>query len=140
MTSAAESNLEIIRRAIEAIESGDAERFGELVDEVAHPEIEWTPLIAVGIEGTYRGRDRLVSFFRDMHGSFEPRYEELELRSLGDDVVLAACQLKLTGRESELEFRQEMGSVFEFEDGLLRRGHAYPTHAEAREAAERIHA
>jgi ketosteroid isomerase-like protein len=135
-TSLARRNLEAVERSIEVIESGDAARAPELIREIAHPEVEWTPLIASGVEGSYRGRERLAAFFEDFVGSFEARYDDRELRPLGDEAVLLLCRLKLRGRESGLDIDQEMGSVFEFEDGLIRRGHAYPTHAEALAAAE----
>ena len=135
---ASESNLEIVSRAIESIEAGNVERFVELIEEVVHPEVEWSPLIAPAVEGTYRGRDRLAAFFEDFTGSFEVTYKDRELHPIGDDAVLLTCVLVLKGRESGVEVEQEMGSVFEFEDGQLRRGRAYPTHAEAREVAEAV--
>jgi ketosteroid isomerase-like protein len=131
-------NVDAVRRSLDLIESGDREAMRQLVAEIAHPECEWTPLIGEAVEGTYRGPDGLVSFFEDLLGSFEVRYEDRDLRAIGASGVLSLYQLRLTGRESGLEVDQEMGALFEFEDGLLRRGQAYPTHAEALRAAKAL--
>jgi ketosteroid isomerase-like protein len=131
-------HLEIVRRSLEALETADLAAFRRLAEESTHPEVEWRPLIGTGIEGTYRGRDRIVSFFADFVGSFEVRYLDPELRAIGDDSVLLLGRMRLKGRHSGAQVERELAAVYEFEDGLLRRGRAYPTHEEALAAAEKL--
>jgi ketosteroid isomerase-like protein len=129
-------NVDVVRRSLDLVERGDREGLRRLVAEIAHPECVWMPLIGEAVEGSYRGPDGFVAFFEDLLGSFEVRYEDRDLRPIGASGVLSLYRLRLTGRESGLEVDQEMGAVFEFVDGLLRRGQAYPTRAEALAAAE----
>jgi ketosteroid isomerase-like protein len=133
-------NVEMVRRSLEAMEGGNRDAFRELIDQIAHPEVEWTPLIGTGVEGSYQGREQIANFFEDFVGSFEVRYEDREIRAFGDRFVLLLARMRLKGRESGVEVDQELGSVYEFEDGLLRRGRAYPTHEEALAAAEAVNA
>jgi ketosteroid isomerase-like protein len=135
-TSTASERVDAIRRSVDVIESGDRDRFEEVLRDVTHPEIEWTPLIGSGVEGTYRGHEGITAFYADFLGSFAVRYEDRELRPIGDNVVLLLCRMRVEGRESGVEVDQEMGAVYEFEGGLIRRGRAYPTHTEALAAAE----
>lgn len=131
----AESNVEAITGFHDAMEVGDRDALGELFDVTAHAECEWVPLV-VEVEGqSYRGREGVRAFFDDFLDSFEVRYENRELRAVGEGAVLILCQAALRGRESGAELVQEMGVLYEFEDGLLRRGRAYPSHAAAISAA-----
>jgi ketosteroid isomerase-like protein len=133
-------NVDAVRRSLDLVETGDREGLRRLVTEIAHPDCVWTPLIGEAVEGSYRGPDGFVAFFEDLLGSFEVRYEDRDLRPIGEGAVLSLYRLRLAGRESGLEVDQQMGAVFEFEDGVLRRGQAYPTHAEALAAAEGLDA
>ena len=56
-----------------------------------------------------------------------------ELRDLGDS-VLALGHLELTARATGIEFRQEVGEVFDFRAGKIVRIRDFLTHAEALEA------
>jgi ketosteroid isomerase-like protein len=128
-------NRELVTRLVELIEAKDQDGFRRLINEQAREEVEWSPLISTGVEGTYIGRARMISFFEDFVGSFEVRYADPEVRAMGDDIVVLLCRLQLKGRGSGLDVDQEMGSVFEFEEGQILRGIAYPSHAEALHAA-----
>jgi ketosteroid isomerase-like protein len=136
----AEQNLDVMRRALAAMSAGDVDDLRELMLEVAHPEIEWSPLVSQ-VEGeSYQGHDGLLRFFEDFVGSFSVNYEVEDLRAFGDRGVLVLGHMNLSGQSSGAAVRIEMGALYEFEDGLLRRGRVYGSQAEARAAAEGLHA
>jgi ketosteroid isomerase-like protein len=134
----AEANLDLATRFHDAMEAGDRDVLGTLLVDTLHPDCEWAPLV-IGVEGqTYRGPDGARAFFEDFLDSFEVRYEDRQLRAIGDRAVLFLCRMALRGRASGVDVVQEMGVLYEFDDGLLRRGRAYPSHAEAIAAAEAV--
>jgi ketosteroid isomerase-like protein len=130
-------DLEAISRAYAALEADDREALVALVDEAIHPECEWVPFVT-GVEGrTYRGRDGMLEFIEDFLGTFSVRYEIETVRPVGASAALVLGSMTLTGRESGVEIPQELGAVFEFEDGLIRRGKA-SDQATAMAAAEAV--
>jgi ketosteroid isomerase-like protein len=135
------TGIEQIQALNDALQRGDREGFRELIEGVIHPDCEWQPLIT-GVEGAdhYRGREGMAEFFDDFIGSFEVRYVEQEFRPVGDRGVLMLTVMRVRGRESGVEVSREVGCIFEFEDGLVRRARAYESHAEAAAAAEALHA
>jgi ketosteroid isomerase-like protein len=140
VSDAAERNLTVMRRALAAMSSGSIEELRKLMLEVAHPEIEWSPLVTQ-VEGeSYRGHDGLMRFFEDFIGAFTVRYEVEDLRALGDHGVLVLGHMNLSGQSSGAGVRIEMGALYEFEEGQLRCGRVYSSQAEAQAAAEALHA
>ncbi len=133
-----EENIATIRRFHSGMEAGDREALGHLLDELAHPECEWFPLVTQVEGGAYRGKQRTRAFFDDFLGAFTVSYEKFEIEALGDKGVLVLSHMKLRGRESGIEMEQEMGVVYELEGGLFRRGRAFATHGDARAAAEEV--
>jgi ketosteroid isomerase-like protein len=138
VSAPAVTNVELVEAMMDLIERDDQQALAELVDEHVHPEIEWMPLIAAGVEGVYHGRDGIRRFLEDLLSSFEVRYHELELRQLGDRVVLSLCRMDLRGRASGVETSTRPGTVYEFENGLIRRGRVYDDQAEAIAAAQSL--
>ena len=136
----AEENVRTILRFHDAMEAGDREALDGLLEEVTHPECEWTPLVAEVEGGAYRGKGQTRRFFNDFLDSFEVRYEDREVEAVGETGVLVRCRMVLTARESGVPLEQEMGVLYELEDGMFRRGRAYPSHAGATAAAEALEA
>ena len=136
--SDAAANIETIRGFHAGMEAGDREALGRLLEELAHPECEWYPLVTE-VEGrAYRGKQRTRAFFDDFLSAFTVSYDEFVIQALGEAGVLVLCRMKLRGRESGIEMEQEMGVVYELEGGLFRRGRAFATHRDARAAAEEV--
>jgi hypothetical protein len=133
-------NVETIARTLDAIEANDREELARLTEAATGPESELVPLIGIGLEGSYRGAEGISRFFNDLLDAFDVRYLDRELRPVGVESVLLLCRMQLRGRESDVEILQEMGTVYEFEDGLLRRGRVYRDHVETLDAAEALHA
>jgi hypothetical protein len=61
-----------------------------------------------------------------------------ELERLTEAATHPDCELR--GRESDIEIVEEMGTLYEFEGGLFRRGRVYRRHDETLAAAEALHA
>ena len=132
------TQIDAVRRTWDAVEQGDRGVLRALAAEAVHPDCEWTPLLA-GVDGrTYHGPDGMVEFFEEWLGSFSPRYENREYEQLSDDVVLASCRMWIESRETGVEMEREIAVLTQFEHGLLRRGRAYDSRAEAIEAAGRL--
>jgi ketosteroid isomerase-like protein len=130
----AEENVATILRFHDAMEAADREVLDAMLEEIAHPDCEWAPLVAT-VEGGYRGKAETRRFFGDFLESFDVRYEDREVEAIGEVGVLVRCTMVLRARESGVPLQQEMGVLYELENGLFRRGRAYPSHAEAEAAA-----
>jgi ketosteroid isomerase-like protein len=137
-TDMATRNVEALRGFLDAIEGGDRDQLRALLADFVHPDCTWSPLVGRVEGGGYEGPGGMVSFFDDLLGSFEVRYEDRELRPIGDRSVLLLCRMELRGRHSGVAVSQELGATHEFEDGRLRRGRAYASHAEGLAAAEAL--
>ena len=138
MSAPTVANVELVEAMMDLIERDEREALAELVDEHTHPEVEWTPLIAVAMEGAYHGREGIRRFLEDLLSAFAVRYHERDLRQLGDRIVLSLFRMDLRGRESGVQTSTRAGTVYEFENGLIRRGQVYDDQAEAVSAAEAL--
>lgn len=139
MTTTAERMIEPLGRACDALERSDVEGFMAIMDEIAHPDCEWTSYTSGAVEGrTHLGHDGMRSWASDLMDTFVVRYEDRDFRAVGDDVVVFLSTFVYHGRGSGLDLSSEIGVVWEFEDGLFRLGRAYGSHAEAIAAAEAI--
>ena len=131
-------NEDTIRRTFETVNSDGLAGVLALVEDTVHPECEWLPALS-GVEGrVYRGRAGMRDFWRDWFGAFEDiRYEGIQVRSVETDRVILLCQVILRGRGSAIPLRQDLGVLYEFDAGLIRRGAAYFSHDDALKAASR---
>ncbi len=134
--SVAEENVATIRGFHEAMEAGDRATLAELLEGSTHPDCEWYPLVAE-VEGGYQGREGARAFFEDFLAAFDVTYDELRIEPIAAG-VLVLCRMRARGRESGIDVEQEMGIVYEFDEGRWRRGRAYPSHAEAKATAEAL--
>jgi ketosteroid isomerase-like protein len=138
--TARQRNLACLRRWSETFYSEGFEGAEQIVDQVFDPEVEFSPLLAREVEGrTCRGRDELRAFFRELNDTLgETRYTPSEYHPVGDNVIVLLTRLMATGRGSAVSIGQDLGMVYEFRHGLVRRVTAYSSHdvalREAREA------
>ncbi len=139
MTSTvAQRNVEVVRRTLDLAEEEDAARIRAMCLETVHPECELIPLIGA-VEGrSYHGPEGVIAFYEDLRGTFEARWDDRDLQSIGDNAVLLLSQVELRGRESEIAVRQELGCLYEFEEGLVRRCEVFASHTDARQTAEAL--
>ena len=83
----------------------------------------------------YHGHDDLRRYFAELDEVWS-RYEMRVLRLVpAGRRVAALCHLYAVGRESDLQVEENSAIVFTLEMGKIVRIDAYPTHAQALEAA-----
>jgi ketosteroid isomerase-like protein len=125
-----------IRRAFEAWNEGDFEKLMAL----SHPDVEYQPGIVVGPAAgepvVYRGRDEMRQFFEEWHSQWQMQISVDAIEDLGEERALILGRARMTGAQSGVTLEQEVAWLGEGEEGLMRRLYSYPSHAEARAAAE----
>jgi ketosteroid isomerase-like protein len=129
-----QENVETVIRAFEAWNRGDFKSWSE----AAHPDCEWRPATSrqfEGTEGVFRGSAEIRRFWDDSHGVWSLGFGRPDVRDLGD-VVLAVLTVHATGAASGIELTEERSFVFEFEDGLIKRGTSYTSAEEALAAVD----
>ncbi len=100
------------------------------------PEVEFhTPLSSTrGVP--YRGHAGVREWQRDIEDQFDDWHNHAqEWRALDDGRVLVLGRLHLRGRESGVEFDQEMAWLFTLREGKLLRYEVFASHDEALRAA-----
>jgi ketosteroid isomerase-like protein len=125
-------NVEIVRRAIEAVNRRDVEEILSYTDS----EAELHSAVIGGAEGNvYRGHDGLRRWFAETDEAFEEiRTDVSEVRDLGDRVLILG-RIKALGRESGVPLDSPTGWIFTVRRGRLVKGEGFLSHAEALEAA-----
>ena len=127
-----QENVELVRKSIDAINSGDVEEVLSYV----HPEGELHSAIIGGAEGNvFRGHDGFRRWYAESMESFEELRTELtEYRDLGDRIV-AIGHIHARGRGSGLEVDSPTGWVFTVRRGKVVRAEGFLNPAEALAAA-----
>ena len=121
MTADAGPSTGHAREVLEALSSGDGERFARLV----HPEIEIHPA-----RGVRRGADEARRWAGSEYDHLERRYEIEEMHVAGEDVLVLA-QVQYVWRESgEIGDSTPIAVAMSFADGRLRRWQVYDDPAE----------
>jgi ketosteroid isomerase-like protein len=128
-----EENVEVISRAIDAWNRRDLDGF--LAG--AHPDLEWHPVLAAGVEGSggvYRGLDEARQFWGEFWAMFDEfRITIQSARAVGTSVLVLA---QIQGRaHSGVPVDTPWGAVFEMRDGLCLKTEAFLDHKLALEAA-----
>ena len=130
-----EENLEIVRRGIEVVNRGELDAILGVVDEVADPNIE---MRAVGrlpdTSRVLRGPKAVKAWWAQILETFDWHWEPEELIDAGDAVVVVSRQIA-RGRGSGAEVANRVVGVFTFRDGKVISIDAYPSKAQALEAA-----
>jgi hypothetical protein len=126
-----QQNVEIVRQALHAFSSGDADAFVALTT----PDIEWTTGLGA-IEGEiFHGHEGVRTYFGRLSSAWEEfRFSAHELRDL-DDVVLVLGRLEGRGRGGGVPVDSPVGAVWDLRDGKIWRLRAYLDHAKAAEVA-----
>jgi ketosteroid isomerase-like protein len=129
-----EANLELTRRAFEALAEGGVEELLPFV----HRDFEMvTPSHLAAEPDTYRGHDGVRRWFDTFYEAMdEVRIEPQEIRAAGDLVVMR-MRLVARGRSTGLEMVQEAAALCTVVDDLVVRMEFFTTMDEA-VAASRI--
>ena len=124
-----QENVEVVRRALAALDRRDLEAYLE----VASPQIELiTP--ASPLQGPIVGHEGIRTFFREMWSFSEASgFRVEEIRAVGER-VLAFFVLTATARQSAIETSSRVSGVYDLEHGKIRRAHIFADRTEALEA------
>jgi hypothetical protein len=135
--TARQQNLELLRWWNDTYEREGFAGAERIVDEVFDADVEFSPLLAREIEGrTCRGCDELRAFHRELNETLgEVHYAPAEYHQVSDEVIVLLTRILGTGRSSAVPIGHDLGLVYEFRGGLVRRVTAYGSHQEALSAA-----
>jgi ketosteroid isomerase-like protein len=126
-----QENVEIVRAINEAFNRGDTETALQWVD----PGIEAESGVALGAEGTFRGKNEVLKLMANFWESFDnPRSEIEECIEAGDHVVIAVRYFG-RGKTSGVEVDAQGAQLVTFRNGKVVRWRIFQTMAEALKAA-----
>ena len=125
--------MENVLQAVEAFNRRDADAFVAL----ASPDVEWEDAIFwSGVARTYRGRDGLREWFKQVVEPWERiRVEVEEITEATDNRVFVGLYLTARGKGSGVETELRAWQVNRFADGKTARRHVFLERADALEAA-----
>lgn len=138
----AERNVEVVRDMLVLLMEGwrlALDRY----DEYAAPGLEWRGG-ATGAGGpeagaVYRGRDSFRRYWTEVEDAWTSMgFEIVEIRPVGDHVVLSLGRSRAQGGQSGIEFEGELGLVWRMRDGPIAWGRTFLSHAEAERQADRL--
>ena len=125
-----EENIALVRTALTALGRRDV----ELYLTVASPKIELISP-ASALEGPSLGHEGVRRFFEEAKTFTESSNVEIEeIRAVGPR-VLALFRVTAVGRASGAETSIDLGGVYSFEDGKIRRAEIFADREAALEAA-----
>jgi len=126
-----EHNVEIVRRANEALRRGGYEELLEFI----HPDFESETPPEMSVEpDTYVGHEGVRRWFESFYDAVdEVRFEPDEYIDAGEHVVIP-MRLIVRGRGSGIETEQRLTQVWTIRDELVVRIHAYADKESALEA------
>jgi hypothetical protein len=132
-----ESNLASIQRWYGAYQGQGLDPARDLIDEIFDPQVEFSPWLAREVERrTYHGHEGVRTFFRELAEMLDDvRYGPPEYHPLSDDLIVVLTRLEGAGRGSAVPVGQDLGLVYEFHWGLVKRLTAWGSHDEALRAA-----
>jgi ketosteroid isomerase-like protein len=116
---------------LDAWNAWDVERMLPLL----HPDVEIRGLRAALENTSYSGRVGARRFFRDFEESWTDTRGELRGHETFDHHVAVTLLLRLRARETRVEFKRNVGLLFELEAGLIRAWLTYLDPSEAYEGA-----
>jgi ketosteroid isomerase-like protein len=122
-----QEKVEIVRRAIAAVNARDVEEYLSLCT----PDVELhTPAEPIG--GAYGGTEDIGRFFADIEDAGPDFHIGIrEVNAIGADCVLASVTITSTGRSSGIPVRAETTNVYDFTDGKVSCIRVYLDHLEA---------
>jgi ketosteroid isomerase-like protein len=128
-----QENVESCRRAVDAWNRHDVDVWLEQ----AAPNVEWFPASPAAVERSiYRGHEEIRQAFAAIWETWEEfRFEESEIRDLGEDSLLWLGHVHARGRASHVQLEHEFSIHVLGRDGLVTRAEAFLTWEEGLESA-----
>jgi ketosteroid isomerase-like protein len=129
----ADSNVDLVRRANEALNTGGFEALLPFI----HPEFSVTTPPGLAAEpDTYNGPEGVRRYFESFYEAMD-RVEFVPERFIGvGELTVVPVILRARGRTTGIETEQHVVQVWELKDGLAIRVLVFATLEEAIEAAE----
>jgi ketosteroid isomerase-like protein len=129
----AESNVDLVRRANEAMNTGGVEALLPFI----HPEFEVTTPPGLAAEpDTYKGHDGLRRYFESFYEAMD-RVEFIPEQFIAvGELTVVPMTLRARGRTTGIETEQHVVQIWELEGGKARRVRIFATLNEAVRAAE----
>jgi ketosteroid isomerase-like protein len=132
-----EENVEIVRRLIEANQSGDLEVAAQAMEALSHPDGEYTRVTA-DLEPTraYRGPGWPRQYLADLAevwGSWSSEPEDVV--EVAPDTVVATIRFSAAGKESGAPIEGRLGFLVTLRDGQVLKAQTYSSRGEALRAA-----
>ena len=139
----ANSSEELVRHfnaGLDALERHDIEGFMAELEASLDPDIEFVSIIGSAVEGSpYLGPDGVKQWFNNLLGTTEHvRWTDRQTRVLDDRTILFLATFEIQGAASGAKVTTEVGTVFEIEEGRVRRAQTYGSHRDAAAAAESL--
>ncbi len=126
-----ERNVAIVRRLYQATNENDLPTFLDLL----HPEIELTTSgVYPDFNPSYRGREGALKYWQTVRGVWDAFSVEIRRCESVRERVLALLSQRVEGRDG-IVVEHDWGHLFEFTDGLIRRGTGYASWEAAIQAA-----
>jgi ketosteroid isomerase-like protein len=127
----AEENVEVVERAIAAVNDRDLEGYFACCTE----DIELrTPLASIG--GVYEGQEDIRRFFADLEDtSPDFRLDVERMEAISQDRILALMHVTATGRASGIPTPAATANLYDLVDGKIRRVRIFLDRQQALEAA-----
>jgi ketosteroid isomerase-like protein len=125
-----EENVELARKALEAIAARDPSRLIALAD----PEVEWHSFFALGERGVYRGHDGTRRYMADLDEAWEVGRPDIDDALAVGDVAVLVGRIHYRGKGSGVESEAPAGWMFKLRDGKVLRFRAFRDPAQALEA------
>ena len=123
-----EENLEIVAECFRAWDRGDPE--GVVANYAIDVEIDASRVM----EGVFRGRDAVLSYYRTIFETLGFANDDLKLLPT-DDKVVAVTRLRGTGATSGAQVETPFAYIFTLRDGSVQRVGFFPEPDDALEAA-----
>jgi len=126
-----QSNVDLVRRVHEALNTRDERALPELFD----PEFVWVQNPNAPDPRTFHGHDGIRELVATVDDAFdEVRLEPAELIEVGDRVVVLG-QMKARGKGSGIPIEEDRAWIWTVRDGKVVRHETYADHPSALEAA-----
>src|SRR5262245_1754919 len=129
-----EENVEIVRRATDAVNRRDRAGWLALHDQ----NYEMVPSRDFPQAETVRGRERVWDFYIDLYFEsfdWDSGNPEIEITDAGGDKVFVHVRVMMRGQASGAEVEASTWMVFTLQSGMILRGQYFQERAEALEAA-----
>ena len=111
-----QENVEIIRRAYDALERGDLDL---LASEFYDPQIEWQTSREDPDAATHRGREAVRRYYDQWLDSFEGLHADVEEYIDAGDSVIVFVLMRTKGRDSGIETARHDAQVHRLHEGLV---------------------